>query len=62
LKKKWVPSTEGTRVTYYFLEHRETGTRIAKFPETEKCYDLKYKQENPKEWKVSVDWVVVKGY
>lgn len=57
----WVPR-EGTKVSWYFLEHRETKVRIAKFSDTEKCYELKYKQENPREWKVVVDWVIVKGY
>ena len=61
VKKDFVPMG-GTKVSYYYLEHRETGARIAKFPETEKCYELKYKQENPKEWKVTVDWVIVMGY
>lgn len=63
MSKDWFsPKNEGTRVSYYFLEHRETGVRIAKFPDTESCYEIKYKQENPREWKVVVDWVLVKGY
>lgn len=62
MERNWVPSTEGTRVTYYFVEHKETGTRIAKFPDVDKCNEIKYKQENPKDWRVTVDWVVVRGY
>ena len=50
-----------SRCLFYYLTNRETGSMIAKFKTVEQCLEEIKLMEDPKLWKVSCDWVIVKG-
>jgi hypothetical protein len=50
-----------SRSLYYFVTNRETGSMIAKFKTVEQCLEEIKLMNEPKRWKVSCDWVIVKG-
>jgi hypothetical protein len=52
----------GTKVFYYYVEHREDKKRIARFSTVQECDNFKSKLDNPKEWKVTTGIVVIRNY
>lgn len=52
---------ENSRSLYYYVTNRETGAIVAKFDSVESCKEEIETLKNPDEWKVSCDWVTVKG-
>ena len=50
-----------SRSLYYYVTHRETGSMVAKFTTVEQCNEEISLMNEPENWKVSCDWVVVKG-
>ena len=52
---------ENSRCLYYYVTHRETGQKVAKFGIFEQCQEEIKLMTNPENWKVDCDWVIVKG-
>ena len=49
------------RSLYYYITHKESNSKIAKYNTAIQCKEEINKMTNPENWKIECDWVIVKG-